>query len=51
MADEKLSDLPSVTPATGDLLYLVDISDTTDSAAGSSKPSACRRPDTHDARR
>ena len=37
MADEKLTNLPSVTPATGDLLYLVDISDTTDSAAGSSK--------------
>jgi len=37
VADEKLTNLPSVTPATGDLLYLVDISDTTDSAAGSSK--------------
>ena len=37
MADTKVSDLSSATPATNDLLYLVDVSDTTDNAAGSSK--------------
>lgn len=37
MADAKLSALTSATPATGDLLYLVDVSDTTDGAAGSSR--------------
>lgn len=35
--DTKLSDLSSATPAVGDLLYICDISDTTDSAAGSSR--------------
>ena len=39
MADEKLTDLTSLgeTPATGDQLYVVDVSDTTDDAAGTSK--------------
>lgn len=39
MADKKISDLTSLgaAPATGDLLPLVDISDTTDSAQGTSK--------------
>lgn len=38
MADSKLSDLTSLTSvAAGDLFYVVDISDTTDSVAGTSK--------------
>lgn len=38
MADTKLSDLTALTAvAAGDLFYVVDISDTTDDAAGSSK--------------
>ena len=38
MADTKLTDLTAVTtPATGDKLYLVDVSDTTDSSGGSSR--------------
>lgn len=37
MADQKLSDLTTATPVSGDLLYFVDISDTSDSAAGSSR--------------
>ena len=37
MASSKLSDLPSATPASADLLYIVDVSDTTDSPDGSSK--------------
>jgi hypothetical protein len=39
MADQRLTDLSALAeaPATGDLFYLVDVSDTTDNAAGSSK--------------
>lgn len=38
MADTQLDDLPALTaPAVGDLAYVVDVSDTTDSAQGSSK--------------
>ncbi len=39
MADEKLTDQVAlaVTPATGDLLHIIDISDTGDDPAGSSK--------------
>ena len=38
MADQKLSELTvATTRADGDLVYLVDVSDTTDSAAGTSK--------------
>lgn len=38
MADEKVTDLSALTaPASGDVLYIVDVSDTTDDAAGSSK--------------
>ena len=40
MADKKLTDLTSElneTPATGDLLHIVDVSDTTETGAGSSK--------------
>jgi len=38
MADEKVTDLAAITQAsTGDLLYVVDVSDTTDDASGSSK--------------
>lgn len=37
MADQKLSDLTAATPATADLLYCVDVSDTTDGSAGSSR--------------
>jgi hypothetical protein len=37
MADTKLSDLIATTSAVGDLLYTVDVSDTADSAAGSSR--------------
>lgn len=37
MADQRISELTTVTPATGDMVEIVDISDTTDNAAGSSK--------------
>ena len=38
MANTKLSDLGAITSvASGDILYVVDVSDTTDSSAGSSK--------------
>jgi len=38
MADTRLTDLTALTiPATGDKLYIVDISDTTDSSAGSAR--------------
>ncbi|MEM6817214.1 MAG: hypothetical protein AAF578_00350 [Pseudomonadota bacterium] len=37
MADQKLTDLPEGSPEGNDWLYLVDESDTTDNAAGSSK--------------
>lgn len=38
MADEKVTDLAALTaPASGDVLYVVDVSDTTDDPAGSSK--------------
>jgi hypothetical protein len=37
MADTILTDLGAVTVASGDILYIIDISDTTDNAAGSSK--------------
>ena len=39
MADNKLTDLTvlNATPATGDKLYIVDVSDTTDSPQGTSK--------------
>ncbi len=37
MADQKLSELTAATPATGDLLYICDVSDVTDGPAGSSK--------------
>lgn len=39
MADTKLTDLTELaaTPATGDFLYIVDVSNTTDDAAGSSR--------------
>ena len=38
MADEKVTDLTAITQAAvGDLLYVVDVSDTTDDASGSSK--------------
>jgi hypothetical protein len=37
VADTKLSDLTSATPAAGDLIYICDVSDTTDDPAGSSK--------------
>jgi len=38
MADSKLSALPALTtPASNDLLYVVDVSDTTDAASGTSK--------------
>jgi|GEM_PF-5806727 len=38
MADTKLTDLTAITtPASGDKLYIVDVDDTTDSSAGSSR--------------
>ena len=38
MANNKLTDLNELTtPADGDKLYIVDVSDTTDDASGSSK--------------
>jgi hypothetical protein len=38
MADKKITDFGALTsPAGADILYLVDVSDTTDSAAGTSK--------------
>jgi hypothetical protein len=40
VADSKLSDLTSATPAAADLVYFVDVSDTTDGPAGSSRKAA-----------
>lgn len=37
MANKKITDLTTATPATGDIIELVDISDTTDGVAGSSR--------------
>lgn len=38
MADQKLTDLTAITtPASGDKLYIIDVSDTTDSSDGSSR--------------
>lgn len=45
MADTKLTSLTELaaTPADGDMLYLVDVSDTTDDAAGSSRKLQAKR--------
>lgn len=37
MADEKISVMTTVTPATGDLIEILDVSDTTQSASGSTR--------------